>query len=63
MSGLEAVISTDQPAGILDTCISVAVLGIFQGFNPERDITVLLITDEPDIAEYGSRIIAARSLP
>ena len=35
-------------------------MGIFQRLNLERGITVLLITHEHDIAEYGSRIITCR---
>jgi energy-coupling factor transporter ATP-binding protein EcfA2 len=35
-------------------------MGIFQKLNTERGITVLLITHERDIAEYGTRIIAFR---
>jgi putative ABC transport system ATP-binding protein len=35
-------------------------MGIFQRLNLERQITVLVITHEHDIAEYASRIIACR---
>ena len=35
-------------------------MGIFQRLNEERGITVLLITHEADIAEYGTRIIRFR---
>jgi putative ABC transport system ATP-binding protein len=35
-------------------------MGIFQKLNTERGITVLLITHEREIAEYGTRIIAFR---
>ena len=35
-------------------------MGIFQRLNRERGITVLVITHEHDIAEYGTRIIACR---
>jgi putative ABC transport system ATP-binding protein len=50
----------DEPTGNLDTRTSVEVMGIFQRLNMERGITVLLITHEHDIAEYGSRIISCR---
>ena len=30
---------------------------IFQRLNVERGITIVLITHEPQVAEYGSRII------
>jgi putative ABC transport system ATP-binding protein len=55
-----SILLADEPTGNLDTRTSVEVMGIFQRLNLERGITVLLITHEPDIAEYGSRIIACR---
>jgi putative ABC transport system ATP-binding protein len=50
----------DEPTGNLDTRTSIEVMGIFQRLNAERGITVVLVTHEPDIAEYGTRIIAFR---
>jgi putative ABC transport system ATP-binding protein len=35
-------------------------MDIFQRLNRERGITVLLITHEVDIAEYGTRIVSFR---
>jgi ABC-type lipoprotein export system ATPase subunit len=34
-------------------------MGIFQQLNRERNITVVLITHEHDIAEYGTRTAAS----
>jgi dipeptidyl aminopeptidase/acylaminoacyl peptidase len=39
---------------------SVEVMEVFQRLNSERGITVLLITHERDIAEYGTRVVAFR---
>jgi putative ABC transport system ATP-binding protein len=50
----------DEPTGNLDTRTSVDVMGIFQRLNAERGLTIVLVTHEPDIAEYGTRIIAFR---
>jgi putative ABC transport system ATP-binding protein len=50
----------DEPTGNLDTRTSIEVMGIFQRLNEERGITVVLVTHEPDIAEYATRIIAFR---
>jgi putative ABC transport system ATP-binding protein len=55
-----SILLADEPTGNLDTRTSVEVMGIFQRLNKERGITVLLITHEHDIAEYGTRIIACR---
>jgi putative ABC transport system ATP-binding protein len=35
-------------------------MGIFQRLNVERGLTIVLVTLEPDIAEYGTRIVAFR---
>jgi putative ABC transport system ATP-binding protein len=55
-----SILLADEPTGNLDTRTSIEVMGIFQRLNLERGITVLLITHEHDIAEYGSRIISCR---
>jgi putative ABC transport system ATP-binding protein len=55
-----AIILADEPTGNLDTRTSIEVMGIFQRLNQERGITVLLITHEHDIAEYGTRLIRFR---
>jgi putative ABC transport system ATP-binding protein len=50
----------DEPTGNLDTRTSIDVMGIFQRLNEERGLTIVLVTHEPDIAEYGTRIVAFR---
>ncbi|MDQ3348533.1 MAG: ABC transporter ATP-binding protein [Acidobacteriota bacterium] len=54
------ILLADEPTGNLDTRTSVEVMGIFQQLNVERGITVLLITHEMDIAEYGTRLVRFR---
>jgi putative ABC transport system ATP-binding protein len=55
-----SILLADEPTGNLDTRTSIEVMGIFQRLNRERGITVLVITHERDIAEYGSRVITFR---
>jgi putative ABC transport system ATP-binding protein len=55
-----SIILADEPTGNLDTRTSIEVMGIFQRLNVERGITVMLITHEMDIAEYGTRLIRFR---
>src|SRR4249920_1862055 len=55
-----AMILADEPTGNLDTRTSIEVMGIFQKLNREKGITILLITHEMDIAEYGTRLIRFR---
>ncbi|MCL4848341.1 MAG: ABC transporter ATP-binding protein [Acidobacteria bacterium] len=55
-----SLILADEPTGNLDTKTSVEVMRVFQALNEERGITIMLVTHEPDIARYGSRIIRFR---
>jgi putative ABC transport system ATP-binding protein len=55
-----SILLADEPTGNLDTRTSIEVMDIFQSLNRERGITVLLITHEMDIAEYGTRIVTFR---
>jgi putative ABC transport system ATP-binding protein len=49
----------DEPTGNLDTRTSIEVMGIFQSLNA-RGLTIVLVTHETEIAEYGTRIVAFR---
>jgi putative ABC transport system ATP-binding protein len=55
-----SILLADEPTGNLDTRTSIEVMGIFQRLNQEHGITVVLITHELDIAEYGTRIVQFR---
>jgi putative ABC transport system ATP-binding protein len=55
-----SIILADEPTGNLDTRTSIEVMGIFQRLNAERGITIILITHEMDIAEYGTRLVRFR---
>jgi putative ABC transport system ATP-binding protein len=52
-----SLILADEPTGNLDSRTSVEVMEIFQRLNRERGITLVLVTHEPDIAEYASRVV------
>jgi putative ABC transport system ATP-binding protein len=55
-----SIILADEPTGALDTRTSIEVMEIFQRLNRERSMTIILVTHEPDIAEYGTRIVSFR---
>ena len=55
-----SIILADEPTGNLDTRTSIEVMGIFQRLNIQRGITIILITHEMDIAEYGTRLVRFR---
>ena len=49
----------DEPTGNLDSRTSEDVMRIFQELG-RTGITVVLVTHEPDIAEYAARVITMR---
>ena len=51
-----SLLLADEPTGNLDSRTSVEVMTLFQELN-DQGITVLLVTHEPDIAQYARRII------
>ena len=53
-----SILLADEPTGNLDSRTSIEVMDIFQGLREERGITIVLITHEHQVAEYGSRIVA-----
>jgi putative ABC transport system ATP-binding protein len=52
-----ALILADEPTGNLDSRTSVEVMEIFQRLNRDRGITLVLVTHEPDIADYAKRVV------
>jgi putative ABC transport system ATP-binding protein len=53
-----SILMADEPTGNLDSRTSIEVMEMFQCLRTRRGLTVVLITHEPEIAEYGSRIVA-----
>ena len=54
------LILADEPTGNLDTKTSFEIMDIFDSLNKKNGITVVLVTHEPDIAEFASRQIHFR---
>jgi putative ABC transport system ATP-binding protein len=50
----------DEPTGNLDTRTSIDVMDIFQRLNAQRGLTIVLVTHEREIAEYGTRVVSFR---
>jgi putative ABC transport system ATP-binding protein len=55
-----SIILADEPTGALDTRTSVEVMDIFQRLNRDRQLTVIIVTHEPDVARYAQRIVHVR---
>ena len=54
-----AVILADEPTGNLDTTTTHEIMQLFTGLN-RQGITIVMITHEPEVAEYASRRITFR---
>ena len=49
----------DEPTGNLDSRTTREVMALFQELN-DQGITIVLVTHEPDVAEYAKRIVEVR---
>ena len=54
-----SIILADEPTGNLDTKTSLEIMQLFNQIH-EAGNTVILVTHEPDIAEYAERIVYLR---
>jgi putative ABC transport system ATP-binding protein len=55
-----SLLLADEPTGNLDSRTSVEIMDIFQRLNAEHGLTVVIVTHEPDIAQYAKRAIEFR---
>lgn len=51
------ILMADEPTGNLDTKTSIEIMELFQRLNRDSGITVILVTHEPDIAEFSRRTL------
>jgi len=51
------IILADEPTGNLDTKTSLEIMDLFTRLNGEEGITIIIVTHEPDIAEYCKRVV------
>lgn len=59
MANKPPIILADEPTGNLDTASSVEIMDIFTQLHKEGN-SVILVTHEPDIAEFANRVIVFR---
>ena len=55
-----SIILADEPTGNLDSRSSLEIMEIFERLNREDGTTVIVVTHEPDIASFASRVITFR---
>jgi putative ABC transport system ATP-binding protein len=53
------VLLADEPTGNLDSRTTIEVMALFQELN-DQGITILLVTHEPEVAQYAKRIVEVR---
>ena len=49
----------DEPTGNLDSHMTVEIMSLFQELN-EQGITIVMVTHEPDVAQYCKRMVEVR---
>ncbi|MGX7148599.1 ABC transporter ATP-binding protein [Enterococcus ureasiticus] len=54
-----AVLMADEPTGNLDSKTTLEIMKIFQDLN-DAGTTVVMVTHEPDVAQYTKRIVSFR---
>lgn len=54
------VLLADEPTGNLDSVRSREIMELLSSLNTDRGITVMMVTHEPDMAEYASRTVRFR---
>ena len=55
-----SILLADEPTGNLDSRTSVEIMDILQTLNSENGLTIVLVTHEPDIAQYAKRTLEFR---
>lgn len=55
-----SLLLADEPTGNLDSARSVEVMELLVKLNEERDLTIMMVTHEPELAEFAKRIVTFR---
>jgi putative ABC transport system ATP-binding protein len=55
-----SLLLADEPTGNLDSRTSIEIMEILQNLNDQHGLTVVIVTHEPDIAQYAKRALEFR---
>ena len=55
-----SLLLADEPTGALDTETGEQIISLLQGLRERRGMTILLVTNDPAVAEHGDRTLAMR---
>ncbi|WP_137701381.1 ABC transporter ATP-binding protein [Marimonas lutisalis] len=57
LAGAPEVVLADEPTGNLDTRTSLEIMDLLVRLRRERDLTIVMVTHEEDMARYADRLI------
>ena len=55
-----SLLLADEPTGNLDSRTSIEIMDILQNLNDRQGLTVVIVTHEPDIAQFARRVVEFR---
>ncbi len=58
--GQPALLLADEPTGNLDTTTGGEIMGLLQGLKQESDLTLLVVTHDPEVAAFADRVVRLR---
>ncbi len=54
------LILADEPTGNLDSSTGAEVMSLLRALNTESDVTLIVVTHDPEVASYANRIVHLR---
>jgi putative ABC transport system ATP-binding protein len=58
--GQPALLLADEPTGNLDTITGGEIMALLQELNQESDLTLLVVTHDPEVAAFADRVVKLR---